>query len=282
MVKIVTDTTASLTLEQYSQYGIIPVPLYICENNTARKEIYELSYDDFYQRQRTGSKFTTSQPDPNTFLSVFKPILESGDEIICITISSGISGTINSATLAQQLAQSDQISIIDSLQSGFGQAALCIKAAEMAALGNSRQEIVSVIEQMRYRSKVYFVVESLRYLYEGGRLNGAQALIGSVIQIKPVIWFDVDGKMTSFEKIRTLKAAKNRVLEIIEEHIPLGIEQIGLHYGDNLTEAIEYGKSIETLTSIPVPLIKLSPVIAAHTGPDILGPCIITQKPHSN
>lgn len=277
MVKIVTDTTASLTLEQCNQYGIISVPLYICESDAAKKELYELSYDDFYQRQRTGSKFTTSQPDPNAFLSVFGPILECGDEIICITLSSGISGTINSATVAQQMSGSDQISIIDSLQSGFGQAALCIKAAIMAASGASRHQIVAAIEPMRYRTKVYFVVESLRYLYEGGRLNGAQALIGSMIQIKPIIWFDSTGKMTTFEKIRTLKAAKNRVLEIIKDQLALGIEQIGLHYGDNLDEAVEYGKMIEALTSISVPLIKLSPVIAAHTGPDILGPCIITK-----
>jgi len=279
MIKIVTDTTASLTLDDYQKYGIAAVPLYICSNGAAQKEVYEITYEQFYAQQRAGVKFTTSQPDPNSFLEVFKPAIEAGDEIICITLSGGISGTINSAGIAAQMLDTDKISIIDSLQSGYGQANLAITAAEMAAAGCSRAEIVSHIESLRSRTKVYFMVESLRYLYEGGRLNGAQALIGSIIQVKPIIWFDENGKMVAFEKIRTLKAARTRLLELIVERKPLGIEQIALHYGDNLEEAAEFAKSLEEVAEVPVKLIKLSPVIAAHTGPDLLGPCVITKQP---
>lgn len=279
MVKIVTDTTASLTLEDYQKYGITAVPLYICSNEATQKEVYEISYEQFYTRQRAGVKFTTSQPDPSTFMEAFKPAVEAGDEVICITLSGGISGTVNSAGIAAQMLETDKITIIDSLQSGFGQANLAIKAAEMAASGCNRAEIVSYIEALRYRTKVYFMVESLRYLYEGGRLNGAQALIGSIIQVKPIIWFDESGKMVALEKIRTLKAARARLLELITERKSLGIEKIGLHYGDNYEEATEFAKTMEEVAEMPVTLIKLSPVIAAHTGPDLLGPCIITKQP---
>lgn len=280
MIKVVTDTTSSLTNEEYVKYGIIPVPLYIREGDTYKKEMLEISYEEFYSKQRAGSKFTTSQPDPNSFMEAFRPVIEAGGEVICVTISSGISGTCNSAHLAKQMLETDKISIIDSYQSGLNQAALALKAVELAAAGQSREQIVVALEEMRKRTRVYFVVESLRYLYEGGRLSGAQALIGSMIQIKPIVWFDERGTMTSYEKVRTLKNAKNRVLELFKRDIAaFGLEQVGLHYGDNLEEAENYAKELEAIAGQPVPLVKLSPVIGAHTGPDILGVCFITQKP---
>lgn len=280
MIKVVTDTTSSLTNEEYVKYGIIPVPLYIREGEAYKKEMLEISYEEFYSKQRAGSKFTTSQPDPNSFMEAFRPVIESGGEVICVTISSGISGTCNSAHLAKQMLETDKISIIDSYQSGLNQAALALKAVELAAAGQSREQIVVALEEMRKRTRVYFVVESLRYLYEGGRLSGAQALIGSMIQIKPIVWFDERGTMTSYEKVRTLKNAKNRVLELFKRDIAaFGLEQVGLHYGDNLEEAENYAKELEAIAGQPVPLVKLSPVIGAHTGPDILGVCFITQKP---
>jgi DegV family protein with EDD domain len=279
MIKIVTDTTSSFTVQEYGKYNIIPVPLYIREGDVAKKEMFEISYKEFYQRQRDGSKFTTSQPDPNSFLETFRPIIEAGDEVICITISSGISGTLNSANIAKQMLDTDKISIFDSYQSGLNQGALAVKAVELAAAGKSREEIMASLAEMRNRTRVYFLVESLRYLYEGGRLSGVQALIGSMIQIKPIVWFDRKGTMSVYEKVRTLNAAKSRVLELFKKDIDtLGLEQVGLHYGDNWEEAEEYAELLEKACGRPVPLVRLSPVIGAHTGPDILGVCFTTQK----
>lgn len=279
MIKIVTDTTSSFTNEEYKKYGIIPVPLYITEGDTTKKEMLEISYEEFYTKQRAGSKFTTSQPSPNSFMEAFHQVIESGDEVICVTISNGISGTYNSAHLAKQMLETDKISIVDSYQSGLNQGALAIKALELANAGKSREQIVAFLEQMRKRTRVYFVVESLRYLYEGGRLNGAQALIGSLIQVKPIVWFDERGTMTTYEKVRTLKNAKNRVLELFKKDIAAyGLEQVGLHYGDNLEEAESYAKELEVIAGQPIPLVRLSPVIGTHTGPDILGVCFTTQK----
>lgn len=278
MIRVVTDTTASLSLKEWQKHGVEVVPLYVREGEVAQKELVELSYEDFYRRQRAGGKFTTSQPDPNAFLEIFRPAIEAGDEVVCVTISSKISGTINSANLAKEILETDKISIIDSYQSGFGQAALAIRAKEMAEQGASRAEIVRVLEDMRSRSRTYFVVESLRYLYEGGRLTGAQALIGSLIQIKPIIWFDEEGRMTALEKVRTLKAAKARILELIKERAERGVEKVALHYGDNLEEAQEYARQVEEIVGMPVPLVQLSPVLSSHTGPDLLGAYILSKE----
>jgi DegV family protein with EDD domain len=279
MIRIVTDTTSSMTFEEYRKYGVEAVPLYIRQDESSRRELFDISYDEFYKLQRSGVRFTTSQPDPNSFLEVFRPAIDAGDEVICIVLSGGISGTINSANLAKQILETDRISIVDSRHSGFGQTSQILKARQMADQGASRADIIQTIEAMRNRTKIFFMVESLRYLYEGGRLSGAQALIGSIIQIKPIIWFEDDGKMTALEKVRTLKAAKARTLELVKEQADRGgVEQLGLHYGDNLEEATEYAKELEKIAGMPVPLVKLSPVLGTHTGPDILGPCIITKN----
>ncbi len=279
MIRVVTDTTSSLTLDEYQRHGITAVPLYVRQGDKAVRELFDISYEDFYRRQRAGEKFATAQPDPNEFIKVFQPAIEAGDEVICVVLSGKISGTLNSANLAKELLETDKISVVDSRQSGIGQASLALKAKEMADAGANRQEIVKTLEEMLARIRTYFIVESLRYLYEGGRLSGAQALIGSLVQIKPVIWFDSEGTMTALEKIRTLKAAKARVLELVQERARLGVEKIGLHYADNLEEAQDYAKQIEEIVGMPVPLVKLSPVLGSHTGPDILGPCIITRRP---
>jgi DegV family protein with EDD domain len=148
----------------------------------------------------------------------------------------------------------------------------------MADAGATREEIVAALEDMRARTRTFFVVESLRYMYEGGRLSGAAALIGSIIQVKPIIWFEPDGQLTALEKIRTLKAAKARVLELVAERATHGVERVGLHYGDNLAEATEYAKEMEAIVGMPVSLVKLSGVVGSHTGPDIVGPCIISKE----
>ncbi|HEX7712911.1 MAG TPA: DegV family protein [Bacillota bacterium] len=278
MIKIVTDTTCAMTLDEYGKYGIIAVPLYVRQGEDTQRELFDISYDQFYKSQRTGTKFTTSQPDPNSFLEVFRPIVEAGDEIICVTLSGKISGTINSVTLAAQMLNSDKVTVIDSKQSGFGQASMALRARELANSGASREDIVRDLDDLQSRTRTYFMVESLRYLYEGGRLSGAQALIGSLIQIKPIIWFDAEGTMEAIEKIRTLKAAKTRTMELIQERVARGVEKIALHYADNYDEAVEFGKMMEEIAGMPVPLIKLSPVLGTHTGPDLLGPCIISKN----
>jgi DegV family protein with EDD domain len=278
MIKVVTDTTASFTLEEYAKYGLTAVPLYIRNGDSVQKELLEISYQEFYQNQRRGVKYSTAQPDPHAFCEAFRPIIEAGDEIICTVLSSRISGAINSAHLAKELLNTDQITIIDSCNSGTGLGMLAIKAATLAAQGLSRPEIIKALEAQRSHTRIYFIVESLRYLYEGGRLNGAQALIGSLIQIKPIIWFDPVGRMTAFEKIRTLKAAKTRVLDLLQERVAFGVEHASLHYGDNYAEAVEYAKAMEAILAVPVTLCQVSPVIASHTGPDVLGPCVITTN----
>lgn len=276
MVRVVCDTTASLTIAELQSRGITPVPLYVREGEATQRELLEMSYDEFYRQQRAGARFSTSAPEPNAFLEAFRTALDAGDDVVCVVLSSKISGTINVANVAAQMLDPNRVSVVDSRGSGFGQGMLACTAAEMGAAGERRAEIVAALEDMRARTRTYFVPESLRYLYEGGRLSGAQALIGSLIQMKPIITFEADGTMDAMEKIRTSKAAKARLLELVAERAVRGVEQVALHYGDNLEEATEFAARMEEVAGRPVSLVKLSPVIGSHTGPDLLGPCIIS------
>lgn len=278
MIHIFTDTTSSLTIPEYQKYGIKAIPLSIIQSEVAKQELFEISYDEFYKNQRAGLKYTTSQPTPETYQKYFQPIIEAGDEVIAIFLSGEISSTVNTAKAAVEMLETDKISIFDSKSTGFVMASMAVKAKEMADAGATRPEIIRALEDLRNRNRIYFIVESLRYLYEGGRLSGAQALIGSVIQIKPIIGFDSEGKLVPFEKARTLKTAKARTLELIQERIQSGIEKIALHYGDNYEEALEYAAKLEELTGLPVPVIKISPVLGVHVGPDVLGVVVITKQ----
>jgi DegV family protein with EDD domain len=242
------------------------------------KELVDLSVDAFYKRQRSGDRFSTSQPEPSAFYDVFKEAADAGDEVICITMSEGITGTINSANLAREMVGAGNISIIDSKGAGYGHAFLAMKARELADNGMPREEIVSAIKDIIGRTRTFFVVKSLQWLHEGGRLSGAQALIGTLIQIKPIIWFDPSGKMTAYEKVRTLKAAKARLLELVKERADKGVESAALHFTDNEEEAREFQGQMEEILKVPVALVKLAAVLGTHTGPEILGPCVITKS----
>jgi fatty acid kinase fatty acid binding subunit len=278
MIQIFTDTTSSLTLEEYEKYGIHPIPILINQGEVSQQELFDLKYEEFFRNQRAGVRYTTSQPAPLTYLEAFQSVIAAGDEIICIVFSSGISGTYNTLCITAQMLNTDKITVIDSRLSGFGQSYMAVKAREMAASGATRVEITDYLEALHARSQIYFLVESLAYLHAGGRLSGAQALIGSIIQIKPIIWFEPNGKMSAFEKVRTNKAAKARLIELTTERATLGIQALALHYGDNKVEAVEYAQEIEDAVGIQPLLIPISPVLCVHTGPDILGICTVTKN----
>lgn len=278
MIQIFTDTTSSMSIEDYQKYDIHPIPIIINQGEVSHQELFDLKYDEFFKNQRAGVRYTTSQPPPLSYVNAFKPAIEAGDEIICLIFSSGISGTYNTVCTTAETMETDKITVFDSRLTGYCLSYMAIKAREMAGKGASRPEIIQYLEDLHSRCRVFFLVESLRYLYAGGRLSGAEALVGSIIQIKPIIWFEPNGTLSAVEKVRTNKNGKARLIELAKERADLGIEAIILHYGDNIEEATEYAKEVEIAVGIKPFLTPISPVLAVHTGPDILGLLTITKK----
>ena len=272
------DTTTGMTREEFDQAGITMVPLYVRDGEKLYREQVDIFPDEFYRRERAGTIFETAQTNPADLISVFQPIIEAGDEVMCVLISSAISGSVNAAHLAAQtLGAEDKITSVDSLESGYGEAYLGLTAKKMADAGESRGEIERVLSDIRMRTRTYFIMESLKWLFHGGRLTGAQYFVGSVIKLNPIVWFDEAGRMTSYDKTRTIKVAKDHMRQLVRDAGRNGVEAATLHWPDNLDEAESFHAEMEDILQVPVLLTKLSCVLGVHTGPDLLGPCVIMK-----
>jgi DegV family protein with EDD domain len=254
------------------------VPLYVRNGDKLYREQVDILPEEFYRQERQGVLYETAQTNPADLVSVFKPILDAGDEIVCVLISGAISGSVNAAHVAAEtLGAEDRITIVDSRESGYGEAYLGRMAKKMADAGENRTEIEKALADIRDRTRTYFIMESLKWLFRGGRLTGAQYFIGSVIKLNPIVWFDEAGRMTSYDKTRTIKVAKDHMRQLVADAGRNGVEAATLHWPDNLEEAQEFHKEMEEILQAPVSLTKLSCVLGVHTGPDLLGPCVIMK-----
>lgn len=278
MIKVLTDTTASLDKDDYQQAGIIPIPLLVRHEHVIRKDIFEIGPDEFYREQRKGTSYSTSHLAPEGFVDYFQPIVENGDEAICILLSSMISPCVRTAQRAVELLQTDRITIVDSRQSGYGQAYMAIKAKELAAKGARREEIVLELAKVRDRTRTYFIVGSLDHLKKGGRFFWDQVLKLALMRVKPVIWFDDAGRMKLTSALGSLREVKDRTTALVREHAKRGIEQLALMYADNTEEARAYAAELQSIFGVKPRMIRLSPVAGTHTGPDLLSPVLIAKE----
>ena len=271
-VRIVTDSTAYIPKEMLEEYNIGIVPLYV---NFPDEVIIDGSISSavFFDKVKNSSKLPfTSQPSPGDFVKLYEGILNEGYEIISIHISSGLSGTVESASAAKKMLATEKISVVDSLITTSGQALLVLAAAKAGREGKSREEIVSMVEDMKPKSRTFFVPDTLEYLKKGGRIGGAQALLGTILQIKPVLTVrNDDGKIDTITKVRTMKKA----LETIVGELPQDPSDV-------LCAAVLQAEAFETATALKALLqerlpgmelitYELSPVISTHTGPGVVG-----------
>jgi len=278
MIQVIMDTTTGMTRQEFKDTGITMVPLYVRNGDKLYREQVDILPEEFYRQERQGVLYETAQTNPADLVSVFKPILDAGDEIVCVLISGAISGSVNAAHVAAEtLGAEDRITIVDSRESGYGEAYLGRMAKKMADAGENRTEIEKALADIRDRTRTYFIMESLKWLFRGGRLTGAQYFIGSVIKLNPIVWFDEAGRMTSYDKTRTIKVAKDHMRQLVADAGRNGVEAATLHWPDNLEEAQEFHKEMEEILQAPVSLTKLSCVLGVHTGPDLLGPCVIMK-----
>ena len=274
-VRIVTDSTAFLDQEILVKYNIAVVPLYV---NFENEVIIDgsISNAEFFAKVRSSTKMPfTSQPSPGDFVKVFEKIIEDGNDIVTIVISSGISGTYESALNAAKMVDMNRIAVIDSKSTAGGLAMLVMEAAEAAAQGKNREEIAAFIEAKKSHVRLFFVPDTLEYLKKGGRIGGAQALIGTLLKIKPVLHLN-NGKVDAFDKVRTMKKALER---IIDEMPPSkGVFPLHLLHAE-APVTVETLKHMvkERFPQAQITISELSPVIGTHSGPGVVGICFYAQ-----
>lgn len=272
-VAIVTDSTCDLDANLAEQQGITVVPLNVHFGESVYLDQVDISTDEFMEKMATSTQLpTTSQPSVGMFEEAFKRAAQEQavTEIVCITISSKLSGTFQSASIASQnLAAELQVEVVDSFSASYGLGFQVLRAAELADEGKSAKEISEVLLDEIGRYPIVFFVETLDHLRRGGRIGKAAQLVGTFLQLKPLLRID-EGQIVPFERTRTRSKAV-RALETFASDSGAA-EELTVLYNTTPDEAQELARTIGVHTPDTDPVLaKVSPVIAAHIGPDVLG-----------
>lgn len=272
-VAIVTDSTCDLDANLAEQQGITVVPLNVHFGEDVYRDQVDISTDEFMQKMATSSALpTTSQPSVGTFEESFRRAAQEHgvSEIVCICISSKLSGTFQSASLASQnLADEITVEVVDSFSASYGLGFQVLRAAELADEGKSASKISEVLLNELGRYPTVFFVETLDHLRRGGRIGKAAQMVGTILQLKPLLRID-EGQIIPFERTRTRSKAIRALEAFASESGPA--DDFTVLYNTTPAEAEELAQAISVHTPGKTPtLAKVSPVIAAHIGPDIMG-----------
>ncbi|PWH17240.1 MAG: hypothetical protein DDG59_08360 [Anaerolineae bacterium] len=273
MIQIITDTTAVLSKEDIKKYNLIVIPQIIHIDEETYLEGLEIDVPKFLEKLKTAKNLPkTAAPPPELFAKEFARLKDNQTTILCIHPSAEVSGTVRSATIAAQNFSDLDIRIIDTRLIASPLATLVLLAAQWAQEGVEADEIVCRIHEMIPRCQVFFMVDTLEYLAKGGRIGGASALLGSVLQIKPILTFK-DGRVEAFEKERTYKRAFERMIQITEERIEKGKESyLSIMHAGAQDQAQELADRLSSKLSISnIPIYEMPPAIITHAGPGILG-----------
>ena len=261
-VQIITDSSADLPSYFIERYKIQVVPLAIQFGSDTYLDQIEISNDLFYQKLRENNELPkTSRPSPLAFKEAFFKGAEKGP-VLCITLSSGLSGTYESALLAKEMLN-QEIEVIDSLNASIGTGLQVIKACQLAEEGLPLKEIQREIISYRNSMKTYFTLDTLENIIKGGRLSSWEGALGQVLNIKPVLYNQTDGTIGTLEKVRGRKKSLRRLLELVEA--------TGKDFSES-TIGITHAKAQEEVAELVEELKKtLSPkeIIISELGPVI-------------
>lgn len=273
-VAVVTDSTAYLTDELVSEFGITVIPLVVIWGEETLKDNVDISSDEFYNRLPSASVMpSTSQPSIQAFADAFKALDAEGYDILTVVISSGLSGTLDSATQAKKMLPDANITLLDSRTSSLPLAFMVLAAARAAKQGASLEECTKIAETIRDHSQVFFAVDTLEFLHRGGRIGGASRFLGTALGLKPILYLK-EGKVEALEKVRTSKKAQNRLLDIVGEGVEgkTPINFIGVVHAASEDVAQKILDQVkERFNPDELMLSELSPVIGTHIGPGAVG-----------
>ena len=269
-VKIITDSTSYITKEDSKKMDIDIVQLSVIFQGGVMNEGFPGEFDRFYERLKNSQDFpTTSQPSIQAFSTVFASAIENGQEVVAVVLSSKLSGTYNSAMAAAQMFEGDKITVVDSEAAGPNLKFLAELANQLSLEGKSRQEIVNALNVQKKKMSIYLTVGTLEYLKRGGRLSTAQAILGNLLNIKPIIAL-IDGKLESIDKVR----GKSKAIEAMISNIPDSVKRISICHIQNIGEAEELQSILKVkFPEAEVIIDEMGPVVGSHLGPMALGVC---------
>lgn len=278
MFEILTDTSANLPSELARKEDITVIPFHYYVNGAANTCLDTEGFDGvtFYNAMREGADVTTSQINPQGFTEVMRPILEDGKDILYVGMSSGISGAFHCAELAAEELQADfpdrKIRLVDTIGASLGEGLLVLKAAADKLLGISLDEVYQKLLNLRHRLCNIFTVDDLHYLRKGGRLSNLSFVLGTLLQIKPLLKGNEEGKIVAFSKIRGRKKAIEELAKRYNEWVDHPEDQtVGIAHADCPEDA---QRLIDLLNAHKPPKKILNvcyePVTGSHVGPGTL------------
>lgn len=281
-VKVVVDSTSYIPKETLTENDISVVSLNVLLNGKSYREV-DLENEFFYKEMNESKEIPkSSQPSVEEIKEVFTNIAKSGFDIVGIFISSKMSGTYSTAHLVREMVlekyPETRIELVDSesncMQMGFS----AIQAARAAKRGENIEKVVEEAKKVINTSKFLFVPDTLKYLKKGGRIGGASALFGTILQVKPILTVQ-NGETSVYEKVRTKKKAVEVILKkVLDDMTEKGLGEVIVHHINCEEEGLELAKRLENELKIPVKIQSIGAIIGLHVGPGSIGVAYYTKK----
>lgn len=276
--KIITDTASNVTGKDAEHYDVIVVPLTFIidgvENQFVDSDNFD--YDGYYEKLSAGMKVTTSQVSPQQYIDVMEPLAKEGNDILFVGLSSGVSGTVNSAKFAAREIMEDypdvKVRVVDSLGASLGEGILVIDAAECRDKGMSVDEAADFLDAEKYKVGQLFVVDDLKHLKRTGRLSGALATLGTMLDLKPILKGDTEGKIVVSCKARGRKQAIKALAEKYRDLVVDPQNQVvGISYGGYREDAVHLANLISKIAEPrKIWLLPHEPATGSHVGPGMI------------
>ena len=276
-VAIITDSNSGITQEEGKQLGIRIVPMPFMINGEEYLEDITLTQQEFYAKLGEGSDISTSQPSPESIMALWDEVLEEYDEIVHIPMSSGLSGSCQTAMMLAE-DYDGKVEVVNNQRISVTQRQSAMDAKELAAKGMCAAEIKEKLEAVKFDSSIYITLDTLKYLKKGGRITPAAAAFGTLLRLKPVLTVQGE-KLDAFAKARTMKQAKSMMVAAITKDLE---ERFGDRTGknvhlavahtDNQEEADEFAKELRELfpATGEIVIAPLSLSVSCHIGPGSL------------
>jgi DegV family protein with EDD domain len=272
MTKIVADTTSGLPHEMLKTLGIPLIPQIVVFGEESYRDDTELDTATFLQKLKASAQLPkTAAPPPQLYHPIFEQALKDGDDVVVVAPSAKVSGTVRSAEVAAQDFPSLKVHVVDTQTVAGNLASLVLLAHEWAREGMDAEAIVKRLNEWIPRGRLFFLVNTLEYLQKGGRIGGAKALLGELLQVKPILCLQ-KGQVEPFEQQRTKRRALARILEIVEEQCPKNASaNLSVMQADALEEADALAADLRSRMNLThIPIYELPPAIVVHGGPGVM------------
>lgn len=280
MVRIITDSAADFEPAELDRMHIICIPLTVVFGQQEYHENENLTKDRFYDLLLSSQHFPkTSQASPQILLALFEDAVTSGDEAIYITLSSQLSGTYQSAVMAQQMISSNLCFVFDSCNGTGGQRMVVEYAAALRDQGLSARQIIEKLEGMRDRIELYACLDTLEYLHRGGRISHLSYAVGTIANIKPIISVNREGKVAVPAKVMGMRKGMAHLCQCVQKHVPDKSFPFYVMYTNNRTVAETLAEKLLAvgITVLDTHMIQVGAAIGAHIGPEACGLVYVSE-----